>query len=109
MACSSRWSYYHKTLEVMGVSVIINTDGAYSETESVWPIVAIPAKFDKVHSRCPYKYECDSGFVLSMIEEVVFANLSRVVKDIGRVCILMRFVVMVKFKYGLYFEDVGGI
>ena len=87
-----------ETPEVAGANEIINTDGAYSEVETIEPIVAVTVDIDKVRIRSLNRYRCNNGFALSAIEEVVSENPYGRVKGACGVSVLMKSMAMAKFK-----------
>lgn len=78
-----------------------NTVGTHSKVEAIDSMVVVTTKFDKVRVQYLDMYWCINGFALSMIENVVSENHCGVVKDANGVGILMRSMVMAKFKRSL--------
>lgn len=63
--------------------------------------IAVAIEFDKLCIRFPYKYGCNDGFTLCVVEEVVWKDPYRAIKDTSKVNILMRSTIMAKIKLEL--------
>ena len=71
-----------ETPKVTSIRVIIDTYDACSKVEPIKPTVAITHNIDKVHIRSPNRYECNNGFALSAIKEIVSKNPYGMVKGV---------------------------
>lgn len=63
------------TLEVADINAIIKTNNACNEVESLEPIAAVVAKFDKARVRSLDRYGYNGSFVLFVIENIMFKIL----------------------------------
>lgn len=91
--------------KVVDVSIVNDTNDAYSKVEPVELAIAIAVEFDNMYVRSLDRYECNNGFVSSVIKDVVFANLCGVVEGASVVCVLMSSTVVEKFKLDFDLKD----
>lgn len=61
-----------------------------------------------MHVRSSIRYECNNDFTLSLVEKIVSVNPYGVLNGADRVGILMRSMVMAKFKQGFDLKDIYG-